>query len=148
MLRRTKFWKVAVGILVVVAFFVICGAVNDYFWKAADSFMPPYTPVEEGARAVKITAKANVRKDPMMKEDHDFFYYTNSFGMIKEENFTVEVSKVIRVKQPLDNNGEYIGLVVDEVLATKEGKEWFPESIKDDPDGIVWVNYKYLTVIV
>ena len=147
MLKSKTFWKTAGLVLVVVVLFAMTNAIGNYFWEEEDKFVPPYTPVKEEAKVVKITGQANVRKDPILKEETDFFYYSNSFGLIREENFTFEVSQIFRLKQPLDRNGEYIGLAVEDILATKEGKDWFPESIKDDPDGIVWVNYKYIAVL-
>ena len=130
-----------IGVLLVISS-VIC---NDTLMRLRD--VPAYTVVENDVKIVKITEEANVRADPIRVESHDFVDFSNSFGETKGAGFTIEVPRVFKTKENLDSNGDYIGLAVEDVLATKEGQEWFPEKIKDDPDGIVWVNYKYFEII-
>ena len=84
----------------------------------------------------------NVRAEPI-----DASVETNSFGTTKECNFTLEVSKVYTMDKSLDTNGKYIGLKVSDILDTTEGKSWFPEKIKNDPDGIVWINENYIKLL-
>ena len=88
----------------------------------------------------------NVRSEPIADDD-SADGYTNSFGSTKETNFTMEVSKVYTTDKNLDQNGAYYGLLVEDILNTPEGKNWFPSKIKNDPDGIVWINSEYLKIL-
>ena len=94
---------------------------------------------------LKITGKPYVRQ---WSELVELPKGDNSFGRAQEDNFTIEVSKYYEPDKTIDNkNGKYLGLSVEEVLAAPEGR-WFPEGIKDDDDGIIWVNHEYIEVIV
>ncbi|MBR2997199.1 hypothetical protein IKF33_02095 [Candidatus Saccharibacteria bacterium] len=97
------------------------------------------------ASCVKIIDDCpNVRSEPIAAAASP---ESNSFGTTKECNFTLEVSKVYTMDKSLDTNGKYIGLKVSDILDTAEGKSWFPEKIKDDPDGIVWINENYIKLL-
>ncbi len=101
----------------------------------------------EKVKVVKIVNDCpNVRSEPIADDD-SADGLTNSFGATDETNFTIELSMVYTTDKNLDQNGAYYGLLVEEILATPEGKTWFPSKIKKDPDGIVWVNAQYVELV-
>ena len=132
---RRKFIGFLCIILVVIVVFAVIGRRNDISDK--------YEAICIDSNCVKITDYANVRSDPIV-QDGDVF---NTFGLIEESNFTMEIPQIFETDVTLDQNGEFLGLSVDDILATPEGRNWFPSRIKDDPDGIVWINSKYIVVI-
>ena len=46
----------------------------------------------------------------------------------------------------VDIYSKFCGLEVSEILATPEGKLWFPKEIKNDPDGIVWISERCIRI--
>lgn len=153
-LRYTGLRGMAVIVIVaVVLFVIICGFglgikhvfTNDEMFK---DYRDQYDKTALNASCVKIIDECpNVRSEPVVNTDPNTFGETNSFGTTKECNFTLEVSKVYTMDKSLDANGKYVGLKVSDILDTTEGKLWFPESIKKDPDGIVWINENYVKLL-
>ena len=104
-----------------------------------------YEKITVEANCIKITDKAQVRSEPIVLGRAGG--QTNSFGMISEAGFTVEVGLVYRTNKVLDTNGAFYGILVEDVLSTPEGKRWFPGCISKDVDGIVWINCKYVEIV-
>lgn len=105
-----------------------------------------YELTEKKTKVVRIFGQPAVRSEPIVVDKSQA---SNSFGSVKKSNgFTIAVTKTYGTKEPLDDkNGSFVGLSVKEVLATAEGKEWFPSGITKDPDGIVWISADYITVV-
>ncbi len=111
-----------------------------------DDLSDYYELTEKEAKVVKIAGQPAVRSEPIVNSNEDF---SNSFGNVRKNKFTVIVSKTYGTKKSIDSrNGAFIGLSVEEVLETAEGNEWFPHDIVNDPDGIVWINHEYIEVIL
>ncbi len=92
-----------------------------------------------------IGDRPNVRSEPVADRYEEG--KTNSFGKVKKANFSVKLTKMYLTDRTLDSNGDYYGFEVEEILKTTEGKTWFPRGLKGDPDGIVWINERYVDVI-
>ena len=77
----------------------------------------------------------------------------NALGVIKEDSFTMLIAsgEVFKATDPMvPANGVFYGIKVDDIVATPEGKAWFPDEkrLRSDSDGIVWVNWENATILV
>ena len=140
-----------IAVIVIVLIIVAFGAAVRYAFANSEMNRDrsgEYTKLTvNGVICVKIINSCpNVRSEPVAADSAA--YGTNSFGKTTKTNFTFEVSKVYTMTKALDNNGKYIGIKVDDVLGCLEGKEWFPKGIKKDPDGIVWINERYVELLL
>jgi len=131
----------AIFLIVVLVIILVVGVA-----KRQDDADKGYELISLESNCLKFTEQANVRSEPEVLTGHDGEDF-NSFGELGEANFTMEISEAYRTDRNLDQNGDFIGLSVDDILATPEGKNWFPERIKEDQDGIVWVNSQYIEVL-
>ncbi len=104
-----------------------------------------YKRTEHEATCLKVYEEVNVRAEPIAISDKSDGE-TNSFGMVRESGFTLEITRFYTSDTELDRNGPYYGFLVEEIMNTPEGRAWFPNGIKKDPDGIVWINAKYIDV--
>ena len=106
---------------------------------------PDYGVTQISANVVKVTDCPFVRSEPIKGDEER----PNSFGRVEVDGFTMEVTCYYRTDHIVDfHNGEYYGFSVEEILSTPEGAEWFPERIKNDSDGIVWINHQYVEIIL
>ena len=101
---------------------------------------------EEVPAQVVMFHPGNVREEPVAIDPR--LYPDNVLGGIGEDGFTLYLpsGKVYRViDQGNAANGYYYGFLVDDIVSTPEGRRWFPseEILKNDADGIVWVNEGY-----
>lgn len=104
-----------------------------------------YRKIEYNARSLKILEKVNVRAEPIVIQDNANGD-SNSFGMTKESGFTIEITRFYKTDVELDSNGAFYGFLAEEILSTPEGRKWIPNRIKEDPDGIIWINAEYIEV--
>ena len=110
-----------------------------------DDLSDQYELVKIDTKCIVITDNVQIRSEPKIIQDPNG---SNSFGQAKKTGFSIRVSSVYETKETLDKiNGDFIGLKVDEVLLTAEGNEWLPRGIVNDPDGIVWINSRYIMII-
>lgn len=134
-----NFLIILVAVVLVVGYFVLCPDPTKV------SFGEEYELSTKDARIVRVAISCpNVRSEPVANRFGD---ETNSFGSTKETNFTIEVTRLYTTDRNLDENGPYYGLKVREILNNTEGEKWFPKGIKKDPDGIVWINSRYLEIV-
>lgn len=134
-----KQWKILVAVVAVLVIGFSCAVAG-----CTDDSGPDYSSHVIEAKVVRITEKPYVRKWPELVQ---LPKGNNSFGRVEEDNFTIEISKYYKSEIIDSKNGEYYGLLVEEILAVPEGR-WFPEGIKDDEDGVVWINHEYIQPIV
>lgn len=136
----------AIAVIATIAIVAWWNGLGPFASPTQDDLSGRYETTERDAKAVQIIGQPEVRSEPIVIGDDN--HASNSFGTTKKTDFSVIITKVYGTKEVLDkSNGTFVGLKVDEVLNTAEGKEWFPSSIANDPDGIVWINYKYIKVI-
>ena len=103
-----------------------------------------YERKEIKAQIIKFDDQPNVRSEPCVSSDPEA---TNSFGSLDAAGFCIEVSKMYATDRELDGNGSFYGLLVTDILATPEGNTWFPKTIGEDKDGIVWINAKSVEIL-
>ncbi|MBQ1298759.1 hypothetical protein IIY24_02925 [Candidatus Saccharibacteria bacterium] len=111
--------------------------------------VPEYEAEPVPARIIRFTFEANVRNDPGVLDVEEG--PTNYCGTLGESGFTMELaSQTLLVQRDVfnDANGDFYGFSVEDILNTPEGDEWFPDSIEDDEDGVVWVNAQYVEIVV
>ena len=102
-----------------------------------------YEKHEEAISWVYIYDEVNVRSEPVRIEEKDG--RSNSFGKLTEIPLEMDLQTVYELEEPYDEaNGYFVGFLIEEVLATPEGRNTFPSGIKDDPDGIVWIQRNYV----
>ena len=125
---------IALAIIAVVTLFSRCQPAN-----------PSLDDIEYNeTRVVKITGCPHVRSMPIWTDEEN----QNSFGRVKEDGFTMEVTLYARIAKPIDqNNGDFFGFMVADIQNTPEGKAWFPSGIENDPDQIVWIHHDYVEII-
>ena len=116
---------------------------------ASSYTVPEYEAEMVSARIVRFTVDANVRNDPgVLCVDEG---PSNNCGSLGRSGFTMELaSRTLLVQEDVfnDANGDFYGFFVEDITNTPEGDEWFPDSIEDDEDGIVWVNAQYVEIIL
>lgn len=135
-----NFLIILVTVVLVVGYFVLCPDPTQV------SFGEEYELGTKDARIVRVAISCpNVRSEPVANRFGK--NETNSFGSTKETNFIIEVTRLYTTDRNLDENGPYYGLKVREILNNTEGEKWFPKGIKKDPDGIVWINSRYLEIV-
>lgn len=142
-MREKGHWKgFVLSLLLIALIIIVCSALDPRRTDLSERYEKRVSEVG----LVKIVDECpNVRSEPIVYQNAD---ESNSFGTTKKTDFYLQVTKIYSTNKDLDQNGQFYGLLVDEILATTEGKAWFPKKIKDDPDGIVWINEKYLTIII
>ena len=142
-MRKKGHWKgFVLSLLLIALIIIVCSALDPRQTDLSERYEKRVSEVG----LVKIVDECpNVRSEPIVYQNAD---ESNSFGTTKKTDFYLQVTKIYSTNKDLDQNGQFYGLLVDEILATTEGEAWFPKKIKDDPDGIVWINDKYLTVII
>lgn len=140
------------GILSVIGFLAIGLIIEMLFVAFTDDepkkdYLSEYDSTLRKASCVKILdeyteilAKPKVGKGSADKNSK------NSYGVTLEKNFTVEVTGVYVMDNDVDIYSKFCGLEVSEILATPEGKLWFPKEIKNDPDGIVWISERCIRI--
>ena len=141
---------IIVLLTIVFCFCLVAFAFSDP--KQAD-YSDRYNQSPRAATSVRIYDKVNLRSEPIVNDDISDGT-SNSFGTKKtSETFELEVSEIIWEESskygggPLDvRNGYFIGIHVDDITAVDGWTKIFPKSITKDPDGIVWINYNYITV--
>lgn len=109
--------------------------------------VPKYEADHISASVVRFDYEAFVRREPGVSSDE----YPNQCGYLSESGFTMEIaSGTILVQEDLYNvaNGNFYGFTVDDIMATPEGRSWFPKGIDKDEDDIVWVNAQYVEIIL
>lgn len=120
----------------------------------AAKFVNPATEINYGnqyhkeskkAKVFKIVESAQIRSEPIVYDD-SADGDSNSFGKVEEAGFTVEITKFYEATVIDKANGAFYGFSVKEIRKTPEGRDYFPKKIKEDPDGIVWINAKYVDV--
>ena len=142
-MRKKGHWKgFVLSLLLIALIIIVCSALDPRQTDLSERYEKRVSEVG----LVKIVDECpNVRSEPIVYQNAD---ESNSFGTTKKTDFYLQVTKIYSTNKDLDQNGQFYGLLVDEILATTEGEAWFPKKIKDDPDGIVWINEKYLTIII
>lgn len=126
-------------------FIIVIAAALTLFMGGCSDEKPNYEIIRVPATIVKVTDCPYVRSDPVRGDKET----PNSFGTVATDGFTMEVTCYYKTDHAIDfHNGEYYGFSVEEILATPEGTEWFPGRIKNDSDGIVWINHQYVEIIL
>lgn len=139
---RNKGMSVLVIVILALAVLILPRVSNFGVVQADEKYDIKITPV----KVVKIIGEdVDVRADP--KVLHKVRRDANTYGTIGMSNFTIKITQVYTISQPLDDSGEYYGLPTDEILLTPEGNTWFPFTINGDKDGIVWINRQNLQII-
>lgn len=100
-----------------------------------------YEKTEVKASVVKIIGQPNVRSEAFVRENSDG---SNSYGTVDKDGFTIAVNGLFEADVDW-HNGQFYGFKAEDVLSQPEGA-WFPHGIEKDPDGIVWINYKYVII--
>lgn len=111
-----------------------------------------YTQVSRRAERVIISDYVNVRSEPFVLDDSSDGN-TNSYGRKAiKANFAMPVTEIydeysVIESRPLDQrNGFFVGILVSDITDIYGWEEIFPKGITKDPDGIVWINCKYVTI--
>lgn len=131
-------------------FVFIIAAMAALLIPGCASSVPEYQAGQLPATYVRFEFEgANVRSEPgVLSQDAG----NNIIGTLREGGFTIELaSGEAFVQTDLYNvaNGNFYGFYVEDILATPEGRAWFPSEgkLSEDSDDIVWINEEYVEIV-
>ena len=150
-----KALKLMVSVLLVAAFCTICVFAVKSTIKHPEDWDCDYFMSESEASSVVICGNPNVRSEPLVADDYESFgENTTSYGTFanKDSSFIMYVTKVYHERKSEYNfdsldirNGSFVGISVSDIKQHPDWENHFPSDIVKDPDGIVWINYQYIT---
>ena len=134
--------SIVLFVAIVVIFWVGIVFINQDGTKK--EFYDEYNKIEAEIADLWIAESAKIRSEPIVIENSGDGC-SNSFGKLKEEWDDIPITRLYRMDEALDErNGRFLGFIVEDIEAIPEWDKYFPKSITDDPDGIVWVSVKYV----
>ena len=166
--------QVKTGVLTVLgaAVFVAFLLVWNVQASLRSSYSDKYTTItREGEFTIVVDGGTNVRTEPLaalhkiiyglpegyMNENYSVHSdgVNNVIGKVSDRNGTGAVFHTTHYVEVAESwwddysdgdvwNGPYIGLVVSEL--SKEELKLLPKKVQNDPDGIVWISSKYLSI--